>query len=229
MQSLVASTHPQMALQPGAAGPAQVDARQTPTAGGAGTPAAAIASTDPQVLEWLAQARWAIQAGRLTEPREFNAREYYQQVLEREPGNAEARRGLQKVLELSITASLRAAQQGNYKQAELHLTRAGKFALNDPGIQGARRYVHRLSRTGRKEFALAHEALRAEDAEQLEAQLAAIVRAALEHDAHIEILVPEDAQGLWVFEQLQQFAGEAGLRATIRDAAQPRVRLSWRR
>ncbi len=181
------------------------------------------------VAALLEQARWALDAGRLTHPPRYNAREYYQQVLQLHPTSREAREGLQIVLDRSIELSLEAAHQGNFKRAELLLTRAGRFALNDPGIRGAREYVHRMSRQGRRTFPLPAEAVRARDADALAPQLKQIVRHAVEDGATIEILTADDLQALWLFDQLRQHAGKEALHATIHDAQEPEVRLTWRR
>ncbi len=186
-------------------------------------------SADPQISQWLAQAEWASRAGRLTHPPGFNARDYYQLVLQKDPRNAAARQGLENVLDQSIDLSLEAAQRGDYKQAELYLTRAGKFALNHPGIRGTRQYIHQLSRRGLREYTLPADAVRLRDADILAKELELIAENAVENKAYIEILAPDDLQGVWLFDRLRHFAGEEPLRATIHASAQPMIRLVWRR
>lgn len=227
----------QPAAQPAGTGTAG-EPPQPATTGTASTDAGGESSTpppapgkpaDPEINRLLEQAEWAVDAGRLNHPPGFSARDFYQQVLRRDPANEAARAGLGRVIEESIERSLAAARGGDYKRAELYLTRAGKFAFNDPRIRGARRYIHSLSRAGRRSFALPAEAVRLRDAEKIDATLELIAEHAVENRALIEIHVADDLQGVWLFGQLRRHAGKEPLHATIHDAAEPEVRLVWRR
>lgn len=227
--------------EPGASPPpATSSTTASPPAPGSDSPAAismaagresspSAAPPDPEVVELLEQARWAMDAGRLNHPPGFNARDYFQQVLLKDPANETAREGLRQVLDASIEQSLAAAQRGDFKQAELYLTRAGKFALADPGIRGARRYIHARSREVRREFELPAAAVRRRDVTAINATLDLIAERAVDNEALVEIFVEDDLQGIWLFEQLRRHAGREPLHATIQAAAEPHVRLVWRR
>lgn len=87
---------------------------------------------------YLAAAEKAMKATHLTTPVEDNAYSYYQMILAIEPGNTEARAGLQKIVDRYVQFIEKARIEGRLNDARLYLQRAESVLPGDPKLQRIR-------------------------------------------------------------------------------------------
>ncbi|MEK7844512.1 MAG: serine/threonine protein kinase, partial [Pseudomonadota bacterium] len=90
------------------------------------------------IQEYLAAAEKAMKATHLTTPVEDNAYSYYQMILAMEPGNTEARAGLQKIVDRYVQFIEKARIEGRLNNARLYLQRAESVLPGDPKLQRIR-------------------------------------------------------------------------------------------
>lgn len=90
------------------------------------------------IKKHLAAAERAMKVGRFTTPLKDNARKYYQIILAMESNNAEARAGLQKIVDRYIQFIGKAKVEGRLNDARLYLQRAESVLPNDPELQRIR-------------------------------------------------------------------------------------------
>lgn len=90
------------------------------------------------IKKHLAAAEKAMKVGRFTTPLKDNAHKYYQMVLAMEPDNAEARAGLQKIVNRYIQFIGKASVEGRLNDARLYLQRAESVLPGDPELQRIR-------------------------------------------------------------------------------------------
>ena len=90
------------------------------------------------IKQHLAIAEEHIEALRLSTPPENNAYQQYQDVLEMDPENVNAKKGLQRIVDLYIWFIESAIQGENNKRASIYLDRAEKILPDDPELQGLR-------------------------------------------------------------------------------------------
>jgi tetratricopeptide (TPR) repeat protein len=111
---------------------------------------------DPQVAEWLQEARQNLEAWNLTAPQDRNAYHFYRKVLERDPDNAAAREGLEAIAERYGQLAERELRRDNYQKA-LDFVATGlsvdadhrrlwdlKARINEQAEQGRQRQIQRL-------------------------------------------------------------------------------------
>lgn len=203
-----------------------------------------------QVVDWLQRAEQALRDKRLTTPERQNALFYYRQVLAQQPHNEEARKGLARIVERYLQWHEAAVRSGRYQQAAAYLRRAQRVRPDDPAIARAARQGETLRRE-----AAAEAKARAVDAEtpvttsvgevkldaqgyisldrtqlskrssQVRQQLAAIAELARSHNSRLTIEAPDDASARWVYQQLNNHSEDFRVRANLKIAAQPGVRL----
>lgn len=115
--------------------PESVDNEAAPTVI---TPADSAATESEQIQRLLQAARQDIDAMRLTTPADNNAHDKIRQVLERDPDNAEAQRGLEAIYNRYMQMAQRAAQDDQFDKAGELLDRAAMAKPDAPGIMRAR-------------------------------------------------------------------------------------------
>jgi serine/threonine protein kinase len=87
---------------------------------------------------YLATAKKAMKAVRLTTPSKDNAYKYYQMVLAIEPDNAEALAGLQKIVDRYVWFIQKSRAEGKLDTAKRALQKAESVLPNDPKLQSIR-------------------------------------------------------------------------------------------
>lgn len=102
------------------------------------SPLAPAQPEDTRVAELLAAAEADLAALRLTTPPGANALERYQQVLELEPGNDAARRGLLAIVDRYSDLARLALDAGEWDRAERFISRGMTLAPEHPGLLEAR-------------------------------------------------------------------------------------------
>ncbi len=90
------------------------------------------------IKKHLAAAEKAMKVGRFTTPLKDNAHKYYQMVLAIESSNAEARAGLQKIVDRYIQFIGKASIEGRFNDARLYLQRAESVLPDDPELRRIR-------------------------------------------------------------------------------------------
>ncbi|MEQ1530089.1 MAG: protein kinase [Methylococcales bacterium] len=95
-------------------------------------------SVDGSVKSYLAAARSAMKALRLTTPIRDNASKYYQMVLAIEPDNAEALAGRQKIVNRYVWFIRKSKAEGNMNSAMRALQKAESVLPNDPQLHEIR-------------------------------------------------------------------------------------------
>ncbi len=81
----------------------------------------------------LRMAKLAFQAGMLVEPEQYSAWALYRRVLAKDPGNAEAKAGLQRVADDLLKRANSAVEQGRFDDARKTVARIREALPNDPG------------------------------------------------------------------------------------------------
>jgi type II secretory pathway predicted ATPase ExeA len=140
--------------------------------GGAATSesADAEAAALPALGNVLEQAERALAENRLTLPNGDNAYDYYRFVLARNPGNAQAMRGLDQIVSRYRTLARAELRKGNIRNARRFAQRGLKVRRNDPRLH-AILYQTKARQTAPKDggaslFARVTEWLRSGDAQQ---------------------------------------------------------------
>ncbi len=93
---------------------------------------------DVSVDSLLASAQEDMKALRLTTPAANNALDKYNMVLAADPANAEAKKGLSRIVAIYVRLAQRAQGKGEAKKAERLLTKAAKAVPDDPRIANMR-------------------------------------------------------------------------------------------
>lgn len=93
---------------------------------------------DESIRKYLIAAEKGMKAERLTTPLKNNANKYYQKVLAIDPDNAEARAGLQKIVDRYIQFISKARAESRLNDANLYLQRAESVLPNDSKLKNIR-------------------------------------------------------------------------------------------
>ena len=97
---------------------------------------------DGTIQSHLAAAEAAIAALRLTTPEENNAYRHYQAVLALDPESAEARAGIQHIVDLYVWLIDEAIAERHFRRAAIYLARAEAVSPNAPGLKRVRAELH---------------------------------------------------------------------------------------
>ena len=170
----------------------------------------------------LAEAEQALAEQRLLTPANDNAHDYYTQVLALEPDQPDAVAGFERIVEAYLALAQRAVRRERWSGARLMLDRAAVVDAAHPGIAPLRRQVELLAGAERLALPLDRTALRQRRAE-LAARLAAFGRRARDARARVTIRAGSDADGRWIYEQLNKAPGEQRIRGGIEIGVPPQV------
>ena len=170
----------------------------------------------------LAAAERALAEQRLLTPADDNAHGYYAQVLELIPDQPDATRGFERIVDAYLVLARRAVAQERWAGARSMLDRAALVDDAHPGIAPLRRQVEMLASAERMALSLDRAALRQRRAD-VAAQLAAFGRNARRPNARVTIRAGSDADGRWIYEQLNNAPGERRIRGGIEIGVPPKV------
>ncbi|SES64758.1 hypothetical protein SAMN05216326_101119 [Nitrosomonas marina] len=131
-------TQPEQTASPASAGTA--DALATTQSTEFAQPGTGSAHTT--ITQHLAAAEAALKDLRMTTPPGNNAYEHYQAVLAVEPGNAEARAGIQKMVDMYIYFAEKAITDGEENTARVYLQRAEKLSPGSPRLKNLRNELY---------------------------------------------------------------------------------------
>lgn len=105
------------------------------------------APVEDTIKSKLGSAQIAFLSGRLLDPRGDNALEYYKAVLAMQPGNAEAKTGVQKVIDTLEQRVVKALEERNAARVVTAWTALQRAAPNHPQLDTLRAQLLALSRT----------------------------------------------------------------------------------
>lgn len=174
------------------------------------------------VRKLLDAAQQALADDRLTTPAEHSAYGYYRQILDLAPAHPVASQGLERIVERYIALARRAIEYERWPSAQTLLQRASLVDDAHPGIEPLRRQVELLARAVRLALAVERPALRRRSGE-LARRLANFGRQARRANARVTIRVGNDADGRWIYEQLNRAPGDRRIRAGIEIGLPPKV------
>lgn len=171
---------------------------------------------DPVVLHSLLdQADAAIAADHLTYPEEGSAYAIYRQILALEPGQEDAIRGLERLVELYVEMSTHALERGRYATARSMLARAKIILPDHPSIEPTEEQIRLLSQAQRTEMKLSQTDINS-NKPRISGELAAFAASEAAQRCRYIISAKNDAQGRWIYQQLAGAADGYRLRAQIR-------------
>lgn len=179
---------------------------------------------DDRVDRLLEAAAQALAEDRLTTPESDNALVLYQEVLELDPDDPRAQRGFEKIVERYVKLALTAAERQRYTQGRMMLERARGVDPAHPAIAPTERQLDLLQNARRDRVRLDAGAL-AQRASTVQSTLKRLGRRASEAGCRVNINARSDAEGRWVYQQLNSGAGDARVRARLSVASPPTVEL----
>ncbi len=152
-----------------------------------------------QLYQLEDQAEFAIKQNHLTYPKEGSAVSLFEQMLTLNPGNKEAIRGLEQVVEEYVALALAAANERLFAKAKAMLARAKLVDANHPSIAPTMKQIHLLEKAKRKTIQL--------NAKQLftaatKSQITTLVKAG-SNSCHYAIAVNNDEQGRWIYRAIK--------------------------
>ena len=178
----------------------------------------------PDVEPLLERARLAFEAQRLTVPEENSALALYQEVLRLDPENDRARRGIEKIVERYVQFALEAIERRQFARARSMLARARLVDPGHPAIVPTGQQMQLVENARRDRIKL-DPAVLAERSSTLGARLRDLGERAKASACRITIHARSDAEGRWIYRQLNSADGEARVRARLAIASPPSVEL----
>ena len=187
-------------------------------------PPPVIAPAAPDVEPILEQARAAFEAHRLTAPVENSALALYQEVLRLDPGNDAARWGLEKIVERYVRFALEAIERRQFPRARSMLARARLVDETHPAIEPTEQQILLVENAERDRIRLDPGAL-GDRTVALAALLRNLGTRVKASGCRVSINARSDAEGRWIYQQLNSAAGAARIRARLVVASPPSVEL----
>ena len=183
------------------------------------------ATADPQEIQTLLQrAEDALLAGRLLSPASSSALLLYDRVLNLDPGNDAARRGIEQIAQHFIDEALDAAEQRRFEQARAMLGQARLADPEHPGMAAAEEQITLLSSAKRQVLKLDGKRLESRDAALLET-LRHAGTLARRPGCRAIVHARSDGEGRWIYQQMSAAAGEGPerIRANLQISWPPAV------
>jgi len=188
-----------------------------------------------KIKRLLREAEKALAGNKLTYPRNDNALDRYKQVLQMEPGNLQAKSGLQMIPLRYVEMARGAAGKNDIAKAKTWLKRALTI---DATNRAAKQLLKDLSKTTVPAAAKTDYSNSTEEnlylidplalknkAPSLHPYLQLIAQRARINGMLAIITAPTDAQGRWIYRQMKQALPGFRLRGDIRRGPSPKVRL----
>ena len=164
----------------------------------------------------------ALAEDRLLTPEQDSAYHYFRQALALAPDHPLARRGFERIVESYLILASRAIERERWASARSMLDRASIVDADHPGIATLRRQAALLADAHRESVVLVQAAVRGRTPGAA-AQLEALGRKARRADARVTIRAASDADGRWIYEQMNKAPGERRIRASLQIGAPPKV------
>ncbi len=165
----------------------------------------------------------ALAEDRLTAaPGQQSAHGYFLEVLALDPGNDEALRGVERIVERFVELALTAADDWQLATARSMLARARLIDADHPSIAPTQTQIDLLSNANREEQFFDYKNMHSVESQQL---LARMGKTAKTFDCHARIRAQNDVQGRWMYQQMNAAAGDDRVRATMEVGLPARVAL----
>ena len=168
-----------------------------------------------ELLSLLDAADAAIERDHLTYPREGSAFEIYHQILDRDPVQEDARRGLERIVEEYVALSMNALERRQFATARSMLARARLINPFHPSIEPSEEQIRLIQEAERTTLRLDPAEVAAET-DQVRHSLERLSRDANGKSCRFVIAASSDGQGRWIYQQLAKGGDGARLRAQIR-------------
>jgi hypothetical protein len=213
------SPAPKPRTDPSAAEPSRAEAAEPPAA-----PTRPKLPPDEaaEVERLLASAERAIELDHLSYPSEGSALALYDRVMILDPGNDEARRGLERVVERYLEMALTYSEQRRFPQADAMLDRARLVDPAHPGIGPTQAQIRMLNDADRRVINLDGNRLRDQDPALAETLRQAGV-ASRGAGCRAQITARSDSEGRWIYQQMSEGPGDIRIRAQLDIGSPPQV------
>lgn len=176
------------------------------------------------IADLLFEGLKALNANRLMTPPEVSAHAYFMRVLAIEPQNAVALKGIQDIVAQYLLLAEQASRQGQFENARNYLHRAEQVDRTHAGIASAWVALEAEMLSTDVVHSLNARELASQSAALTE-QLAQIAMQARDSGAFFLITAPNDAQGRWIYLQMQAAVEGHRLRGNIELGDTPTIRL----
>lgn len=187
-------------------------------------PAIPAPEPPPDVEPLLEEARLAFEALRLTTPEENSAYALYREVLRLDPENDHARRGIEKIVERYVRFALEAIDRRQFARARSMLARARLVDARHPAIEPTEQQM-KLVENARRDRIKLEPGVLAQRSSTLGERLRDLGGRAKAAACRVTINARSDAEGRWIYRQLNSASGEARVRARMAIASPPSVEL----
>jgi hypothetical protein len=181
---------------------------------------------DPEEIQALLyRAEDAMDAGRLLVPASSSALLLYDRVLNLDPSNEAALRGIEQIAQHYIDEALDAAGRRRFEQARAMLDQARLVDPEHPGIAAADEQITLLSTAKRQFLALDKDQLKARDPALLET-LRRGGKLAAKPGCRAIVHARSDGEGRWIYQQMSAAAARDGserIRANLQISWPPGV------
>jgi len=180
---------------------------------------------ESKVPGYLDKAYAAYQQGNLLEPTDTSALGWYNKVLENEPDNTEAKRGLELILSHYHDIAKRAIVKQHWQLAANNLLKADRVIADHPetfviAAQLANAQQHRHQAAQR--WSLNPRDLQSKN-DAIQQQLRAIAVKIKQLDAPATIYAPSDSLGRWIYVQLNNESLNYRIRGDLRISTNARI------
>ena len=177
-------------------------------------------------IEWLLdEAVTAFHDNRLTTPLNDNAYYRYLRVLALDPHNAEAEHGIADIADKYLVWAMDRAANGDYRSATEYLNKAKSVDEGHPNIPAVTNYINDRRGASRFLYRLPPGPL-TDRADSVAKDIREIGVAATEHRALCIITARSDAEGRWIYQQLNS-ATSIRIRGRIEIGETPEIRLVY--
>jgi|TARA_B110000014_G_scaffold56556_1_gene38206 hypothetical protein len=194
------------------------------------TPSTTPPPTVPNAIDWdrveyfLNRAEVALDKGQLDTPNDDNAFAWYQRVLEIAPDQPDATYGLERIVERYIARAMEAIAREAWLVARAELDFAEQIDRGSAGILVLRRQIKLLENARRWSLDLPADEVRRRS-RSASLKLKNFSPTARAPNARVMIRAGSDADGRWMYEQLNDGPGQRRIRGEIEIGSPPQVRV----
>ena len=184
----------------------------------------------PNAIDWdrveyfLNRAEVALDKGQLDTPNDDNAFAWYQRVLEIAPDQPDATYGLERIVERYIARAMEAIAREAWLVARAELDFAEQIDRGSAGILVLRRQIKLLENARRWSLDLPADEVRRRS-RSASLKLKNFSPTARAPNARVMIRAGSDADGRWMYEQLNDGPGQRRIRGEIEIGSPPQVRV----
>lgn len=175
-----------------------------------------------EVRRLLQSARYATTDGMLIEPPGKSALDYYDRALRIDPGNPDARYGIEGIVDQWVARARASAEQRDFDAARTLLSQAALIDPGHPAVRPALTEIGLLETARRSVFRLEPEALANRTAALLDT-LREAGQASRGSGCRAIIRARSDAEGRWIYQEMSAAPGRDRIRAELRIAGAPSV------